>query len=79
MKNLEAVEAEIRKLLESETSAVMLSNKLFAPGGLFTRLAATEAQRHVLTEIPLFQRAQDRLNMLQRKEAVRLSHETSRH
>ena len=66
---LPQVEQEIQKALAEETSAVTLSQKLFSPTGLFSLLAATEAERRVLVQTPLFKQAQQRFRELQFKEA----------
>ena len=63
-----AIEAEIRRVLETETKAISLSNKLFRPDGLFAQLAGTEEERRELTKTPLFREAQERLSDLQRTE-----------
>jgi hypothetical protein len=60
------VEAEIRRVLETETTAISLSNKLFRPDGLFARLAGTRKERRELTKTQLFREAQQRLSDLQR-------------
>lgn len=62
------IEIEIRRVLDSETKAVSLSNKLFRPDGLFAQLAGTSEERRALTQTPLFQEAQQRLTDLQRAE-----------
>jgi hypothetical protein len=66
------VEAEIRHLLATETSAVRLSNKLFTPGGLFSKLFATPDEKRAVMASPLFDEAQKRLSELQRREAAQL-------
>jgi hypothetical protein len=66
--NRTAIEAEIRRVLDTETKAISLSNKLFRPDGLFAQLAATEEERRELTKTPLFREAQERLSDLQRTE-----------
>jgi len=63
------VERQIRELLASETSAIVLSNKLFTPDGLFSFLASTRAEREILVRSPLFKQAQQRVRELQYKEA----------
>jgi hypothetical protein len=63
------VEAEIRQLLATETSAVRLSNALFSPGGLFSRLYATPAEKKAVINSPLFDEANRRLSELQVQEA----------
>jgi hypothetical protein len=66
------VEAEIRRLLASETSAVRLSNALFTPGGLFSQLHTTPAEKAAVVNSPLFDEANRRLSELQLQEAGRL-------
>jgi hypothetical protein len=66
------IERRIREALAHETSAIALSNQLFAPGGLFSQLAASEAERRALVETPLFQEAQARVRVLERAERVGL-------
>ena len=70
MTDREQIEEQIRELLASETRAIPLSNLLFQPDGLFSRLAATEAERRVVSQSPLFRLAQKRLSELQRLEAA---------
>ncbi|HET6574358.1 MAG TPA: hypothetical protein VFG68_12180 [Fimbriiglobus sp.] len=65
-------EAEIRHLLATEASAVRFSNKLFTPGGLFSRLFTTPEEKREVMASPLFEEAQKRLSELQRQEAARL-------
>lgn len=69
----EQVEAEIRRILATETSAVRLSNMLFTPGGLFNKLYATPDEKRALLDSPLFDEANCRLSELQRQEAARLT------
>ena len=66
--NRSEIESEIRRVLESETNAIPLSNKLFQPDGLFAKLATNAAERRELTKTPLFQEANRRLSTLQRSE-----------
>jgi hypothetical protein len=66
------IEAAIREVLQTETKAIPLSNKLFRPDGLFAKLASTQAERQELTKTPLFQEAQRRLSELQRTEMAEL-------
>jgi hypothetical protein len=68
----EAIEGRIRVALATETSAVALSNQLFAPGGLFSQLAISEEERGALTESPLFREAQARVTELERAERAEL-------
>ena len=69
MTQRELTEQQIREVLDSESAAVPLSDKLFGPDGLFGRLARTEEERRTLTQSPLFKQAQRRLTELQRAEA----------
>src|SRR3712207_1516033 len=66
----EQVEQQIREVLETETRAIPLSNRLFSPDGLFNQLATTEDQRRGIAQSPLFKQAQRRLLELQHKEAA---------
>src|SRR4051794_9223691 len=67
MSDREQIEARIRVELASETSAILLSYKLFAPGGLFPQLAATEEERRVISQTPLFRDALKRIADLRGK------------
>jgi hypothetical protein len=69
MTECERIEQEIREVLDNESQAIPLSNKLFSPDGLFSRLASTEEERRVLVRTPLFKQAQRRFMALQRAEA----------
>jgi hypothetical protein len=66
------VEAEIRRLLVDETSAIRLSNALFTPGGLFSKLFSTREEKKAVIDSPLFDEANRRLSELQLQEASRL-------
>jgi hypothetical protein len=70
MTEREQIEAQIREVLAKETRAIPLSNVLFQPDGLFSRLAGTEAERRLVAQSPLFKQAQKRLSELQRREAA---------
>jgi hypothetical protein len=65
-------EAEIRRLLSTETSAVRLSNALFTPGGLFGELYSTPDEKKAVLASPLFDEANRRLSELQLQEAAGL-------
>jgi hypothetical protein len=65
-------EAEIRRLLTTETSAIRLSNALFTPGGLFSKLFSTPAEKKAVLDSPLFDEANRKLSELQLREADRL-------
>ena len=69
MTDREKAEQQIRETLANESQAIPLSNKLFSPDGLFSRLADTEEERRVLVQSPLFRQAQRRFRELQRTEA----------
>ena len=69
----EQVEAEIRRVLDSETNAVRLSNTLFTPGGLFSKLWVTPDEKKAVIASPLFKEANHRLSELQRQEVARLT------
>ena len=66
------IEAEIRRLLAAETSAIRLSNALFTPGGLFSKLSVTPDEKKAVVNSPLFDEANRRLSELQLQEAGKL-------
>jgi hypothetical protein len=68
MTDREQVEEEIRHVLAAATGAIPLSNQLFRPDGLFSRLADTEAERRAVARSPLFREAQKRLSELRRRD-----------
>jgi hypothetical protein len=74
MTDREQVESQIRETIASETQAVRLSQTLFAPDGLFNRLANSTEERQALTRSLLFKQAQRLLSDLQQKEAADFSH-----
>lgn len=61
MSDREQVESQIRDALARETSAILLSNKLFAPGGLFQLLASNEEERRAISTTDLFRDALNRI------------------
>ena len=63
------VENTIRGLLATETRAVVLSNKLFTPEGLFNQIAHNEQERREMVKTELWRDAQARLRELQYREA----------
>jgi hypothetical protein len=65
----EQVRRRIEEILENEHPATVLSELLFSPSGLFSRLATTEAERRQLVQTPLFRRGRARLTEIQRREA----------
>lgn len=65
----EQIEAAVRTVLADESTALGISDKLFTPDGLFSRLASNEAERKAMVKTPLFQQAQKRFRELQFKEA----------
>jgi hypothetical protein len=72
------IESEIKQLLATETRTTVLSNRLFQQGtGLFTRLAATEAEWRQVVGSELFRAAQQRVRDLQYRDAASLR-ETAR-
>jgi hypothetical protein len=74
MTDREQIEAEIHSLLQTETRATLLSNKLFSPpDGLFCRLGPTEAERRAIGRGELFRLAQKRVRELQYRDADRLA------
>lgn len=71
MQNAETtIEQQIRAVLDSKTNAGDLTEKLFAPGALFSQLAPTPEERHRLIQTTLFREAQRRLTELHRHEAA---------
>jgi hypothetical protein len=70
MTEYEQIEQQIREVLAAETHAIPLSNKLFSPGGLFSRLASTEEERRAVARSALFKEAMRRLTELQKKESA---------
>jgi hypothetical protein len=67
------VEAEIRRLLATETRTVVLSNKLFQQGtGLFKFLWATEEEKRAVVESDLFREAMNRVRDLQYRDVEAL-------
>lgn len=70
MNDRNTLETEIEQVIKNETDAISLSNKLFSPEGLFSRLSKSEAERRVVVQSPLFKQAQRRLTELQQKEAA---------
>lgn len=69
----EQVEQQIREILANEAHAIPLSNKLFRPDGLFSKLANTKEERRIVAQSPLFKQAQTRLMELQQKEATQFA------
>ena len=65
----EEVERQIRELLTTERRAVVLSNKLFTPGGLFNQIAPTEQERKEVVKSDLWRDAHARLRELEFQEA----------
>ncbi|HXD87069.1 MAG TPA: hypothetical protein VN641_11280 [Urbifossiella sp.] len=72
MNDSQTVRAEIERILAAETDAVRLSNLLFTPGGLFSRLFVTPAEKKTVMDSPLFDAAQKRLSELQRRDVENL-------
>ena len=73
MQNSQTLEQQVREILDSESDAISLSNRLFSPQGLFNRWAKTEAERRAVAGSVLFKEAQRRLSELKRQEAERFS------
>jgi len=67
------VEERIRDLIATETRAVVLSNKLFTPDGLFNQIAHNEAERREIVKTELWRDAQNRLRDLEYEEAATLA------
>ena len=72
MTTRDQTEAEIRRMLVTETSAIRLSNALFTPGGLFSKLYTTPDEKKAVINSPLFEEANRRLSELQLQEAGKL-------
>jgi hypothetical protein len=70
MSDREQIEQQIREVLETETHAIALTNRLFSPGGLFGRLAETQDERRLVAKSSLFKEALRRLNTLQKQEVA---------
>jgi hypothetical protein len=68
MTEREQIEEQIREALATEGSAILLSNRLFSPEGLFNRLAPTQAERERVVQSSLFKQAQERLIELRKRE-----------
>jgi len=66
------IEAQIQQVLDTETTAMNLSDKLFRPGALFSQLAKNEDERKVISKSLLFQTALKRFLELQRIETGNL-------
>jgi hypothetical protein len=73
MTKREQIEQQIRELLATESQALLLSDKLFSPSGLFSQLASTEQERRTIARSTLFKEAQWRLTALQQAEAATFS------
>jgi len=73
MTDREKAEIQIKAAVEQETQAAALSDKLFSPGGLFSRLASSEEERAILVRSSLFRDAQKRFRELQYAEAAEFS------
>jgi hypothetical protein len=68
--NREAIEAEIRHVLATESRTTVLSNKLFQQGpGLFPKLASTDDERRELVKTSLFKEVQARVRELRYRDA----------
>jgi len=68
MSDRKQIEEQIQEALAAETSAVLLSNKLFSPDGFFSRLADTEEERRIVAQSPLFREALKPLSELKKAE-----------
>jgi len=71
------LEAEIRSVLATETSASRLSSKLFGPGGLIRQLYSTPDEKKAVMHSVLFREANRRVSDLQRAEFAKLESATS--
>src|SRR5437867_12996266 len=61
------VETEIQALLATEMDPVLLSNKLFSQGGLFSQLAKSPEERRKVAHSALFKEAQRRVHALRQR------------
>jgi hypothetical protein len=73
MNSDQPLEGQIRDVLDSEHDAISLSDKLFSPHGLFSRMATTESECRAVAQSELFKEAQTRLAELRRIEAESFS------
>ena len=64
------VESEIKDLLSTEQRPTGLQRKLFAPDGLFGKLARSQEERSLLVQTPLFREAQKRITELERNDEL---------
>ena len=78
MHERESIEQQIRNQIRCDSSAVIFSNKLFAPEGLFSRLAGTEDERRALVKTQIWKDVQQRLRELERNETVTLTESSTR-
>lgn len=69
----EEAERPIRELLATETRAVVLSNKLFTPDGLFNQIAHNEQERREVVKTDLWRDSMARLRELQYQDAAALT------
>jgi|SRR6516165_6025717 hypothetical protein len=72
----EEAERQIRELLASEDRAVILSNKLFTPNGLFSQLGQTLEERREVIKSDLWRDAMARMRELESREAEALDEAT---
>ncbi|MCI0637709.1 MAG: hypothetical protein L0Y72_28220 [Gemmataceae bacterium] len=71
MRDFEQIKHNIRQVLQCETTAIGLCEKLFSPDhGLFSQLAQSEEERRTVASSSLFLEAQSRLRELQLTEAT---------
>lgn len=71
------IENQIRELVRTETQAVRLSNLLFAPDGLFAKLATSDSERRHIADSPLFRESLRRVSELEHAEASAFSRSVS--
>jgi hypothetical protein len=64
------IEAAIRHEMATETSAIRLSNRLFAPGGLFNQFGTSEDEVRAVVNSSLFREALQRVAELRAVEVA---------
>lgn len=73
--DIKTIETKIRGILKTEANAISLSNKLFAPGGLFSQIAPGKVERRKMVKSQLFRKSLVRLGELQKKELKQFENE----
>jgi hypothetical protein len=72
----EEAASQIRKLLATEESALILSNRLFTPNGLFNQIAHSAEERREVIKTDLWRDAMARMRELESREAGALDEST---